>query len=217
MLHRIRGGATLPGGATMATLEIWRAGATERYELDAARYLVGSGDGVDIRLDDATVSGVHCELERYGAVWLVRDLASRNGTLVNGVRVVGSHRLVDGDVIVAGRTQLAFAAHVSSGGPGTQPLADLPDLTKAERAVLVELCRPLLSGNAFTPPATVNEISRRRFTGKGATIQILVRLYDKFDIPEDPDDRGSRRVELANQALQRGAVTARDLLEDPKG
>lgn len=206
---RDSGGRT--GGAAMAVLEIWDSRGCGHRTLDAGRHLVGSGDGSDILLDDPTVSGVHFELERVGAVWLVRDLASRNGTLVNGVRLVSPHRLRHGDEIVAGRTRLVYLARATVAAPSTQPLAELPELTRAEREVLVELCRPLLSGNPFTPPATVNEISRRRVTGKGATTQILVRLYDKFGVYEDPSDRSRRRVDLANEAVQRGAVTAQDL------
>lgn len=203
-------------GAAMASLEIWCGGATDRWPLDGGRCVVGSGEEVDLRLGDPTVSTVHCELERYGAVWLVRDLASRNGTLVNGVRIAGGHRLRDGDVVMVGETRLSYAAHAVS-GPTTRPLDALPELTKSERAVLVELCRPMLSGNAFTPPATTNEISRRRHTSSGATKQHLARLYDKFDVPEATTGaRDERRVALANQAVRRGAVTERDLLTEPE-
>jgi len=198
----------------MATLEIWDSRGCEHRTLDAGRYLVGSGAGSEIFLADPTVSGVHFELERVGAVWLVRDLASRNGTLVNGVRLVSQHRLRHGDEIVAGRTRLLYLARASGTAPGTQPLSELPELTKAERSALVELCRPLLSGSPFTPPATTREISRRRFTGESATKQLLTRLYDKFGIYEDPDGAMDRRVRLANEAIQRGAVTARDLARE---
>ena len=46
---------------------------------------VGRGQGVDIRLDDPSVSRLHAELVRRGPYVYVVDLGlSRNGTRVNG-------------------------------------------------------------------------------------------------------------------------------------
>ncbi|HEY4116274.1 MAG TPA: sigma 54-interacting transcriptional regulator, partial [Byssovorax sp.] len=65
--------------------------------------LVGSASGADLEIADATVSRLHAELEpRRDGLW-VRDLGSRNGTFVNGVRVV-SARVPEG-----GRVQLGAA------------------------------------------------------------------------------------------------------------
>lgn len=199
-------------GWGMATLEIWDSRGRDYRTLEASAYLVGSAAEVDITIDDATVSGVHLVLERAGAVWLVRDLGSRNGTLVNGQRLVAQQRLRHGDEIVAGRTKLVFLDRAADRAPRTQPIAPLPELTKGEHRVLVELCRPLLSGNAFTPPASDREIAERLYVGVGAIKAHLGHLYDKFGIGQDPaEPRGRRRVRLANEAVQRGAVTARDL------
>lgn len=58
---------------------------------------VGRGDDCDIVLNDDHVSRRHAELTvERGIVWL-RDLASANGTFVNGSRVVGGCRLYHGD------------------------------------------------------------------------------------------------------------------------
>ena len=78
--------------------------------------------------------------------------------------------------------------------------------------MLVELCRPLLKGSAFTPPATVREIAKRLFVGEAAVKQHLGHLYDKFGIFDD--DGTPKLVRLANAALETGAVTLRDLKDD---
>src|SRR5438874_2507078 len=44
------------------------------------------GDG-GLALDDPRMSRAHCEIARDGKGWSVRDLASRNGTFVDGVRI----------------------------------------------------------------------------------------------------------------------------------
>ena len=60
----------------------------------------------DIWLDwDTEVSRLHAELGRIGADWTVSDDGlSRNGTHVNGERVVGRRRLRDRDVLRFGQT-----------------------------------------------------------------------------------------------------------------
>jgi pSer/pThr/pTyr-binding forkhead associated (FHA) protein len=55
------------------------------------------------------MSGRHCELVLENGLVLVRDLGSRNGTLVNGVPIRTVHRLEDGDVILVGDTELRVA------------------------------------------------------------------------------------------------------------
>ena len=76
--------------------------------------------------------------------------------------------------------------------------------------MLVELCRPVLSGQAFTPPVVGAEPSpTRSYVTESAVKQHLDRLYDKFGIHADAG--GSRRVLLANEAIQTGAVSLKDL------
>ena len=91
----------------------------------------------------------------------------------------------------------------------TAPLRPPPARTPGEQRVLVELCRPVLSGQAFTPPSSVRAIAEALFVTESAVKQHLDRLYDKFGIHTDPGE--SRRVLLANEAIQTGAVTLKDL------
>lgn len=89
----------------------------------------------------------------------------------------------------------------------TRTAQGIPELTPAERRVLLSLCSPVLDGDAFTPPATVAAIAAQLYVTDSAVKQQLVRLYLKFDIDDGPD----RRVRLANDALTRGAVRRADL------
>ena len=56
----------------------------------------------------------------------------------------------------------------------------------------------------------MREIAGALFVGKNAVQAHLTNLYDKFGIYRDDGD-GSRRVLLANEAMQRGVVTIADL------
>jgi hypothetical protein len=78
------------------------------------RVVVGRDESCDLSLpEDAEVSGRHCQLTRAGRVVELSDLQSRNGTLLNGARVVARQRLESGDLIRVGRTEL----RVSFGEP----------------------------------------------------------------------------------------------------
>jgi hypothetical protein len=63
--------------------------------------LVGRHPACDVVLDDPTVSRRHAELAFRAGTWILRDLASKNGTTVNGTQV-GRTTLRPGDLITLG-------------------------------------------------------------------------------------------------------------------
>jgi len=56
--------------------------------------------------EDTEMSGRHFQLALDGNYVEVADLGSTNGTLLNGAPLVTGHRLVDGDMVRAGRTEV---------------------------------------------------------------------------------------------------------------
>jgi predicted component of type VI protein secretion system len=76
-------------------------------------FLVGRGAECHLRPDSEWVSRQHCLLRVTGAGIAVRDLGSRNGTLVNGVRVLGERALAHGDQVQVG--PLVFEVQLEEG------------------------------------------------------------------------------------------------------
>lgn len=177
----------------------------ETFELAADVTTVGRGEGVDILLEDPSVSRLHAEIVRRGRYVYVTDLGlSTNGTRVNG-RPVGRRVLLDGDVISFG------AARTRIGGLVGQEVDDdtvelrrisAPDLTRRECEVLSALCRPALLQDAFVAPATAKDIADELVVTEAAVKQHLLRLYTKFKIPEGVN----RRARLANEVISSGVV-----------
>jgi hypothetical protein len=199
----------------VAILERFGPAGSELVMLDELcdRISVGKSTENDLVVDDdPSVSRVHARLERIGPVWCITDLDSTNGTIVNGERVIAPRTLRDGDEIVLGRTRLVLRDRSARNEATTERLAPAPPRTPTEQRVLVELCRPILSGRAFNPPSSVRAIAQALYVGEAAVKQHLSRLYDKFGI--NPQGGESRRVLLANEAIQRAAVTLKDL-QDP--
>lgn len=63
----------------------------------------------EVSLQDPSVSRPHARLERINGGWLIKDLGSSNGTLVNGVLVdEAGYPLHDGDLIKLGASLMLF-------------------------------------------------------------------------------------------------------------
>ena len=166
---------------------------------------VGRGGGVDISLDDPSVSRLHAEIIRRGDHVYVSDLGlSTNGTRVNG-RPVGRRVLSDGDVLSFGvaRTRV-HGIPVQQDAEDTVELRRIsaPDLTRREVEVLTSLCRPALQQDAFVAPATAKDIADELVVTEAAVKQHLLRLYQKFRIAEGVN----RRARLANEVISAGVV-----------
>lgn len=82
--------------------------------------VVGRRESADIVLRFPNVSGAHCELSLVDGYWYVKDLASSNGTKVNGVRV-SEKRLDPGDKLSVARNHYEIAYEPSKLGAMSAP------------------------------------------------------------------------------------------------
>ena len=82
---------------------------TEKITLTRDPIVVGRMSASDVVLSDPNVSRRHAELRRSAEGWVVVDLGSTNGTLVNG-QLTREHRLADGDRLTFGSSELKFEA-----------------------------------------------------------------------------------------------------------
>jgi two-component system cell cycle response regulator len=72
------------------------------FRLRAGRQIVGRRPECDIRLRERAVSGVHAEITRVRENVTINDLASTNGTLLNGLRIRTPMPLAQGNLIKVG-------------------------------------------------------------------------------------------------------------------
>ena len=188
------------------------------YDADGAQHLIvldggverltiGREDGVSIQLSwDPRVSRVHAVLEHVGSDWVVSDDGlSRNGTFVNEVRIVRTHRLKDGDVIRVGHSTITFSLTAPGHADATTP-ADEPEvrLTPAQLRILVALCRPYLTDGAAALPASNEQIAAELFLSLDAVKAHLRNLFRVFSLDGFPQMQ--KRVALARMAMESGIV-----------
>jgi serine phosphatase RsbU (regulator of sigma subunit) len=89
-------------------------GKTRTLPLDRDRYTLGRSSANELCYsEDAGLSRQHMVLERTGEAWTVRDLNSKNGTFVNGVRIDTGYPLGPNDRITAGHLAMEFAEKMS--------------------------------------------------------------------------------------------------------
>lgn len=91
-------------------------GKKRKLRLFRAELTVGSAAGCDIQVDDPFVCPVHAALkvDEASGAYSVRDLSSRNGTFLNGVRVESAPLPAMG-VLRLGRTRLTWSAGEEDG------------------------------------------------------------------------------------------------------
>jgi pSer/pThr/pTyr-binding forkhead associated (FHA) protein len=82
-------------------------------------YVFGRGEECHVRPNSDWVSRQHCLLRVTAEAAFLRDLGSRNGTLVNGARLVGEGRLKHGDQLQVG--PLVFEVHFEESSVDTPP------------------------------------------------------------------------------------------------
>jgi hypothetical protein len=189
----------------------------EALDDDTDRVTLGRSEECTIALDwDELVSRVHAELHAVGRDWtLVDGGLSRNGTFVNGRRVQDRRRLEDGDTILLGLTAVLFRRPGSQTGQTTVfagTSSEPVQLSPAQRAVLLALCRPFAGGADYARPATNNEICDELVLSLDAVKGHLRALFAKFEL--DGVGQNEKRLRLAERALTTGAVSLAELRPD---
>ena len=77
-----------------------------QVSLDRERVVIGRLPECEVVLSDTNASRRHAEVRWDGRGYVVHDLGSMNGTLLNGAQVNGQARLAPGDVITVGKTSI---------------------------------------------------------------------------------------------------------------
>ena len=96
-----------PGRSPAAGRAVLVDGSGKEWVLDSDTQIIGRLSGSEIELTDTGASRRHAEIRRQGDDFVIVDLGSTNGTLVND-SPVAEHTLEDGDRVTIGRTTLEF-------------------------------------------------------------------------------------------------------------
>lgn len=176
--------------------------------------MLGRAPQADVRFGpdhDLPVSGRHAAVVFRDGEWILRDLASTNGTFVNGERLSGEHQLGDQDLIRLGDggPMLRFGIVRDGWRPsaGDMPAVAAP-ATDADEQIPVSIPRtPLITATA-TPPgegrfvAPVTATSRRAPWVMAVLVVTVVGALGGLAVWKERASRGAvdERAVLLSQA-----------------
>jgi sigma-B regulation protein RsbU (phosphoserine phosphatase) len=160
-------------------------GSRKSVELSGQQLSLGRSIDNDLSFpEDSGLSRHHMLIEKVAGEWCVRDLGSKNGTLLNDEKVAGSVPLKEGDRIVASRVVLVLNGPEETLPAGTVIFDTLAvgDKPPTHTVTLGELIpkgegarepRPGVPGKEWTDPVTVLVRAGRELMARKG----LPRLY----------------------------------------
>jgi len=144
---------------------------------------VGRDASNRVVLRDERCSRRHCTLYEGPSAWMIRDLDSRNGTLVNGIRIGEACPLEEGALIRIGASELLLTSDISR--PLDRPASEDPLLARQTSPIELddEAVEPLiLERKSRTQFVTESHLAAERSRGAGvreayATLyRLIVRM-----------------------------------------
>ncbi len=157
--------ATLTGGAMLPRLVVRMGGRVIQEANLRTELSIGRAEDNDLRLADPKASRHHARVRREGTAFVLTDLGSANGTLLNGVRLTTPRPLQHGDRIVIGDTELIFQ---EPGRSAEETIVSPAPLT----AVLP--VGPRQPVQAVPPPPRPVPADRRSGGSRGLTIALVL-------------------------------------------
>lgn len=107
------------------------------YDFKQPSIVIGRDDGVDVLIDNPSVSRRHAEIRLGDGGWEVEDLGSSNGTFIGGTKIQGPHSLGLGDEIGFGKFSIVFGKALGEGEQAlptaaAQPVQKQPTMAGAQ-------------------------------------------------------------------------------------
>jgi DNA-binding NtrC family response regulator len=175
------------------------------WESNGDRCSIGLHQLNDLQLDDPTVSRFHCEVKMEPAGARLRDLDSRNGTIVDGVTVYDA-LLRDGSLLRLGRVTLRFEV---GGGSNRLPVSQRTSFgSMVGRSVAMRTSFALMERAADTDFTVLLE--GETGTGKGEAAEAIHAASARKSAPMIVVDCGAIPENLLESELfghEKGAFT----------
>lgn len=199
--------------------------------------LIGKEQQVGIRLDDRGVSRQHCKFVPQNDEWIIEDLKSTNGTLINGRRLGGrdakadsfTYRLQNGDILQIGEATLEVCLERLQenqteivqyhGEPDDYPVTEqvrvVPVLKKSAEAGDRKNLGLTKTEGSLDPPSHDTELPAELSPPrKGAELvalpgeEVLPRRFGDYVLRKELGSGGMGKVYLAHQQGDRKKLVA---------
>ena len=139
-----------------------RKGEVDKFEADTVRVGRASDNMLAFSGAERRVSAHHAEIKRKGNHYILQDLGSTNGTMINGRRVITTE-LKRGDLIEFG-----------AGGPLVR--FGVEDDSDSEPTVRLEREKRAKDQDDFVHPSTVERIVDRAVRTRASNLRLIIAI-----------------------------------------
>jgi len=101
--------------------------AGQEIKVKSAKFLIGRAEDCHLRPHSDLISRHHCAILQQQGACTVHDFGSKNGTLINGERVVGQRELRNGDAMKIGNLEFEVQLTSRVGGDKRPKVKDIKD------------------------------------------------------------------------------------------
>lgn len=138
------------------------------FALQGDEIVIGRSSGCDLTIPDRFLSRRHARLRRQGDDWLLEDLGSRNGTLIDGVPVDAPQPIAAGHRIALSSSfiRVEDGERASTGATGSQAIGDHTIFREASQ---------VLRNQASLPPDSSDSVEVLQ--SHAARLQVLNELH----------------------------------------
>ena len=132
--------------------QISSPGRGSHHRLFPGKNIIGRSEEADVSLDDSSVSREHVELDVREGGAIVRDLGSRNGTLVEGQRISGEEPITHNQRLKVGSYDFQFLTQAEPLAEEIEEPPDEPSETPPGESPETPADEPPETPPAETPP-----------------------------------------------------------------
>jgi pSer/pThr/pTyr-binding forkhead associated (FHA) protein len=181
----------------------------KEVKLPGPKCLIGRGEGCHMRAQSDAVSRRHCVIVTSENEVVVRDLNSRNGTIVNEQRITEETVLLHGDIVRIGPLEFEVCIEKKAGKPKRPAVNDLKDV----------LARTAEAGSSSSTTMELGDINK--WLDEGDAVAKAARIAD----PEtrqykagdtDPAISASSDTKAIDEAKKKAEDEAKQAEEEAK-
>lgn len=161
--------------------------------------------------EDQGLSRRHLAFERSGGSLVIRDLQSKNGTLVNGIRINGPTKIEPGDRVTAGHLVITFAESVPSASNETVVFTDAASDSPSSSTVITSLEGLLEKSASSDSAAASNEVLRAQALAVASRELAVDRpLADLFPVIMDQSIQAVGALRGVLMCIENGELAAKE-------
>ncbi len=149
-----------------------------RFPLKEGANIMGRAPTNEIRLEDQSVSRQHAEVMRQPKGYVVKDLGSKNGTLVNGKQISEAVKISHKDVVKTGIYQLRLVTQKMA---LDEELTLPPELAMSDRTVFV----------AIPPDSLTSRMEEREVPREGSPAEEIEEVQGGEEKPLSAEEKAS--------------------------